>query len=191
MGAALPWWVPQEHLFEDQSLVSSPTLKSAAGGVAALGSLLALFKLGWFVRLWPPTSRRSSCSECRRDTCFDCKEPWHAGSLCGDAGLRMVISALGARFCLCPRCKAPCERTEGCNHVSRQRGLAAAHSNLCFQTVGLTSACRCPRADVLPSPRGVRSPLLLPLRHCPGWWALSRREDGSLPNVRWPTPRYC
>lgn len=193
VGAALPWWVPQEHLIDYQPLVSSPTLKSAAGGVAALGSLLALFKLGWFVRLWPPTSRRSSCSECRRDTCFDCKEPWHGGSSCGDAGLRMLISALGARFCLCTRCNAPCERYEGCNHVSRHRGLAAAHFILCSQPtpVGLTSVCCCPRADVLPSSGRVRSPLLLPLRLCPRWWALSRREVGSLPIVRWPTPRHC
>jgi hypothetical protein len=99
----------------------------------------------------------------------------------------------GARFCLCTRCNAPCERYEGCNHVSRHRGLAAAHFILCSQPtpVGLTSVCCCPRADVLPSSGRVRSPLLLPLRLCPRWWALSRREVGSLPIVRWPTPRHC
>jgi len=73
---------------------------------------------------------RLKCPKCAHEICFRCNHDWHTGSceraargLVGYAADRAAFAAyaLVANIKPCPKCRAPIEKNEGCNHMTCQR----------------------------------------------------------------------
>ncbi|KAG8364350.1 hypothetical protein BUALT_Bualt19G0119700 [Buddleja alternifolia] len=72
--------------------------------------------------------RKSSCPNCKRCFCFQCKRAWHAGFGCSESGeLRDVNDVAFGRLAeqrkwmRCPRCRHFVELMEGCQIVKCRR----------------------------------------------------------------------
>jgi len=65
---------------------------------------------------------RLKCPKCAFELCFKCSEPWHGRRSCEKNG-EDVMSAYKRQnnVKLCPSCRVPTERSEGCNHMTCSR----------------------------------------------------------------------
>ncbi|PHT59074.1 hypothetical protein CQW23_01437 [Capsicum baccatum] len=77
-------------------------------------------------------AKRSKCPNCKRNFCFQCKLPWHAGFGCGENRDRndVVFGELAElkRWKRCPLCRHFVERIEGCKIVKCRCGASFCYS---------------------------------------------------------------
>ena len=62
---------------------------------------------------------KTLCISCHRDFCFQCQTAWHKNKTCKQAQKEMFKDwafVVGANKC--PKCQAPVEKNDGCNHMS-------------------------------------------------------------------------
>eukprot|EP00457_Paulinella_chromatophora_P001706 gb/GEZN01001708.1/.p1 GENE.gb/GEZN01001708.1/~~gb/GEZN01001708.1/.p1 ORF type:complete len:758 (+),score=103.96 gb/GEZN01001708.1/:297-2570(+) len=71
-----------------------------------------------------------TCPKCHKSVCFNCNLPWHLGSCAMAAKGMLGVAAEEATFAAyqlvsnikpCPKCRAPTEKIEGCNHMTCPR----------------------------------------------------------------------
>lgn len=143
-----------------------PSLSGAIGLTAELGVCTAAVGAAGFTgALWHGSRklgprRRCECPTCGQSVCYDCKAPWHPGSMCEELHAAQLVRWCKVRDAgQCPKCGVFIERRAGCNHMDCRCG----HSFCWLCLLPLAERCSCPQFG------GRRTPDARARLASPGW----------------------
>eukprot|EP00347_Sterkiella_histriomuscorum_P014656 403360050 len=64
------------------------------------------------------STKKVQCDSCQNDVCFSCRSVWHEGKSCSQHQSDLYKGwAYKMDTNVCPNCKVPIEKNEGCNHM--------------------------------------------------------------------------